>query len=335
VAATEARTVDGAIRLVEATRRQPRSVTVACHALPILLDQRRPPHRVVWVHGRGERVILLFLERGQVSLSRSVPAADGATLAAEIKRTLPLAGWPKCEMVWVSGDEAPDFRATFRRGELGVAIAAPPLGRTAAHLVDRLPREQRGSALLALALAAGRRRPPLDLVPARLRARSLSWVQAFTAGTAVAAGGLGLALLLAQGHAQSRHLERVSAEIRRLEPEAKAVEQLGADVQLRRRLLGVLQTIEAGGLRPLPVLKDLTELVPVDAWLQSVSMDRQGVELTGQATAASSLVPLLEGSPWLERVEFTAPVTRAQTKEQFRIRADWEAPGDAPGRRRP
>jgi Tfp pilus assembly protein PilN len=160
-------------------------------------------------------------------------------------------------------------------------------------------------------------------------------VQAFTAGMAVAAGVLGLALLLAQGHTQSRHLERVSAEIRRLEPEAKAVEQLGADVQLRRRLLGVLQAREAGGLRPLPVLKDLTELVPVDAWLHSVSMDRQGVELTGQATAASSLVPLLEGSPWLERVEFTAPVTRAQAKEQFRIRADWEAPGDAPGRKRP
>ena len=334
VAATEARTVDGALRLVEATRRQPRSVTVACHALPILLDQRRPPHRVVWVHGRGERVILLFLERGQVSLSRSVPAATGAELAAEIKRTLPLAGWPKCEMVWVSGDEAPDFRATFRRGELGVAIAAPPLGRTAARLVNRLPREQRGSALLALAVAAGRRRPPLDLVPARLRARALSWVQAFTAGTAVAAGGLGLALLLVQAHTQSRHLERVSAEIRRLEPEAKAVEQLGADVQLRRQLLGVLQAIEAGGLRPLPVLKDLTELVPVDAWLHSVSMDRQGIELTGQATAASSLVPLLEGSPWLERVEFTAPVTRAQAKEQFRIRADWEASGDAPGRKR-
>ena len=335
VAATAGQTVEGALQLVEAARRRPRSVTVACHALPILLDQRRPPRRAVWIHGRGARVILLFLERGEVRLSRSVPAGDGAALAAEIGRTLPLAGWTKCETVWVSGDEAPDFRATFRRSELGVAIAAPPLGRTAARLIDRLPAEERGSALLALAVAAGRRRPPLDLVPARLRARALSWAQAFTAGMAVAAGGLGLALFLAHGYAQTRHLERVSAEIRRLEPEVKAVEQMGAEVQLRRRLLGVLQTIEAGGVRPLPVLKDLTELVPVDAWLHSVSMDRQGIELTGRATAASSLVPLLEGSPWLERVEFTAPVTRAQTKEQFRIRADWEAPGDAPGRKRP
>ena len=58
-------------------------------------------------------------------------------------------------------------------------------------------------------------------------------------------------------------------------------------------------------------------------------MDRQGLELTGQATTASSLVPLLETSPWLERVEFTAPVTRIQSKEQFRIRAAWEMPAGA------
>jgi hypothetical protein len=53
-------------------------------------------------------------------------------------------------------------------------------------------------------------------------------------------------------------------------------------------------------------------------------MDRQGVELVGQSDAASSLIPLLEASNRLERVEFTSPVTKAQNKEQFRIRASWE-----------
>ena len=329
VAATEARTVDGALKLVEATKEAPRSLTVACHALPILLADRRPVRRAVWIHGRGARTVLLFLERGEVRLSRSVPSGDGGQMAHEVARSLPLAGWKKCDAVWVSGDESPDFRATFRRGELGMAIAAPPLGKTASRLMSRLPLEERASALLALAVAAGRRRPPLDLSPAGRRARALSWAAAFTAGMAVAAGALGLALLLVQGHAQRRHLEGVSAEIRRIEPEAKAVEELNADVHLQRRLLGVLQSIQADGVRPLPVLKDLTELIPPDAWLQSVSMDAQGLELSGQATTASQLVPLLEGSPWLERVEFTAPVTRTQSHEQFRIRAAWEAPPTA------
>lgn len=326
VAAAEGRTVDGALHVVGSTRAQPRSITVACHALPILLERGRLPSRAVWIHGRGARTILLFLERGHVRLSRSVPASSGPALATEIERSLPLAGWTYCETVWVSGDETPEFRSSFRRGSLGVAIAAPPLGKTATRLLRHLPIEERSSALLALAVAAGRRRPPLDLVPAALRARVLSWVQAFTAGMAVAAGGLGLALFLAHGHAQRAQLARLDAEIRRLDPEVKVVEQLSADVQIRRQLVSVLQSIQAGGLRPLPVLKDLTELVPADAWLSAVSMDRQGLEITGQATTASALVPLLEGSPWLERAEFTAPVTRLQGKEHFRLHADWESP---------
>ncbi|HEU5192858.1 MAG TPA: PilN domain-containing protein [Methylomirabilota bacterium] len=326
VAATEGPTVDGALRLAESTHTRPRSVTVACHALPILLDRGRLPSRAVWIHGRGARTILLFLERRQVRMSRSVPRGTGSELAAEIERSLPLAGWTQCETVWVSGDETPDFRSSFRRGCLRVAIAAPPLGKTAAHLIKRLPLEERGSALLALAVAVGQRRPPLDLVPGALRARVLSWAQTFTAGMAVAAGGLGLALLLATSYKQSTQLARLNAEIRRLDPEVKAVEQLGADVQLRRQLLSVLQSVQSGGLQPLPVLKDLTELVPMDAWVQSVSMGREGLEVTGLATTASTLISLLEGSPWLERVEFTSPVTRAQAKEQFRLHADWENP---------
>jgi Tfp pilus assembly PilM family ATPase len=139
VAATEGRTVDGALRLVESTHTRPRSVTVACHALPILLERGRLPSRAVWIHGRGARTILLFVERRQVRMSRSVPRGTGTELAAEIERSLPLAGWTQCETVWVSGDETPDFRSSFRRGCLRVAIAAPPPGKTATGLMKRMP----------------------------------------------------------------------------------------------------------------------------------------------------------------------------------------------------
>ncbi|KRT64994.1 MAG: fimbrial assembly family protein, general secretion pathway protein L, partial [Candidatus Rokubacteria bacterium CSP1-6] len=79
-------------------------------------------------------------------------------------------------------------------------------------------------------------------------------------------------------------------------------------------------------LHPLPLLRELTELVPVDAWLTTVSLDTKGVEITGQATAANQLIPLLEGSARLEKVEFASPVTKGRDKEQFRIRASWETP---------
>jgi Tfp pilus assembly protein PilN len=139
---------------------------------------------------------------------------------------------------------------------------------------------------------------------------------------AVVTAGLGWGLAHVVG--VERYLGRVSAEVRRLELEARAVDALTAELEGKRRLLAALASIEQAQVPVLPVLRELTDMLPGDAWLQSLSMDRQGVELTGQADGASALVPLLEASRRLERAELTSPVTRAQGKEQFRIRAGWE-----------
>jgi general secretion pathway protein L len=89
-------------------------------------------------------------------------------------------------------------------------------------------------------------------------------------------------------------------------------------------MLSALRTAQETRIPALPVLQELTETLPAGAWLQGLTMDGQGVELVGQSDAASALIPLLEASDRLERVEFTSPVTKTQNKEQFRIRASWE-----------
>jgi Tfp pilus assembly protein PilN len=91
-------------------------------------------------------------------------------------------------------------------------------------------------------------------------------------------------------------------------------------------MLGTVEKINASALQPLAVLRELTEILPSDAWVTYLAFDAKGVEITGQAGAASNLIPLLENSPRLERVEFASPVTRGRDREQFRIRAAWEAP---------
>src|SRR5436309_2354902 len=134
--------------------------------------------------------------------------------------------------------------------------------------------------------------------------------------------------LLAPGWREQRHLNRVNAEIGRLDPDVRAVDRVLRELERKRKLLATVDSLEAAAVRPLPVLRELTELLPADAWLTTVSLDAKGVELTGSASAASALIPLLENSPRLERVEFSSPVTRGRdNKEQFRIRAAWEAGG--------
>ena len=111
---------------------------------------------------------------------------------------------------------------------------------------------------------------------------------------------------------------------------------LHRELEGRSQLLNTVDQLETASLKPLPVLRELTELLPSDAWLTMVSLDGKGVELTGQAAAAAALIPVLENSARLERVEFSSPVTRGRDREQFRIRAGWEgafvpAAAPAPG----
>jgi Tfp pilus assembly protein PilN len=126
---------------------------------------------------------------------------------------------------------------------------------------------------------------------------------------------------------ERRALAALDAGIARLAPEVQRAERLTAELERARRELATLRGFEEQGLHPLPVLRELTESLPADAWLTNLSVDRRGLELGGFANAASQLIPLLEASPGLERVEFTSPVTKGRDREQFRLHATWETRG--------
>ena len=328
VVACERRTVDRALRLLEEARLAPRSLTVACHDLLSLLGGRAKAKRAVWVHIAGDDAELLFLKGPRLHLSRSVPA--NADLTDEIRKSLMHLNWEELAGLWVSGDRAQEVLASGELAGLGAAPAPPPLSPSARTAVASLGESANGLTVLALAAALAPRHRPLNLLPPALRPRRLTWGQWVTSANVAAAALFGIALLFGQGYQSQRQLNRLNADIRALDPEVKAVERLVADVQKKRQLLATLRTVEESALHPLPLLREMTELIPADAWLTTVSLDTKGLEITGQATAANQLIPLLESSPRLEKVEFASPVTKGRDKEQFRIRASWETPPATP-----
>jgi Tfp pilus assembly protein PilN len=324
VAACERRTLEGALRILEEPRLKPAVVTVASHDLPALLGRRPRLRHVIWSHRAGATTDLVCFSQGRLVLSRTVPVKNGEELASELTATARLLGWPDCDAIWISGDDAADFLADPALGPLGAPLSEPPWKPSALALIQKLPSEDFGSAMLALAVAVGSKRPALNLLPTELRPRTLSAEQLLTVGTAVLTAALGLGLLVGQGYQQHRYAQRLAEAIRALDPEVRRVEALSADLSQKKRLLETVRGIEKANVRALPVLKELTERIPQEAWLRTFTMDKQGLEITGQAGAANQLIPLLEGSPSLERVEFTAPVTKAGDKEQFRIKAAWK-----------
>jgi general secretion pathway protein L len=188
-----------------------------------------------------------------------------------------------------------------------------------------LPADDQGRATLALAVALGSQRPVLNLLPVEVRPQTFSSGQLVTAAMVAITVALGAGLVAGQGYKQQRYAMQLSDALRKLDPDVKAVERLSAERAQKRHLLETIRSIEKADVRPLAIMRELTERLPQDAWLRTFSMDKQGLEITGQAAAANQLIPLLESSPSLVRVEFTAPVTKAGDKEQFRIKAAWKS----------
>jgi Tfp pilus assembly protein PilN len=327
--AAERRVVDRALQLMGEAKIRPASVTVAPHDLLSLLGRQRAGQRAIWVHRVGDTADLLVLRGNALAMSRSVLGSDPGSLASELRRTLGMLRWRDCDAIWVSGDDAAHALESAALAELGPPVTSPPVSPRARRALG----DSDGAAWLAAAVAMSSRTPRLNLLPLALRPRRLSRGQLMTIALVVVTVGLGLVSLFAQGMRNSRHLARVNAEIRQLDADVASVERLRREVERGRRLLDTVQATDAANLHLLPVLRELTDLLPADVWLMTLWLDQKGVEMTGQASVASALIPLVENSPRFERAEFASPVTRGRDKEQFRIKAAWEAaPGAATDR---
>jgi len=324
IAAADRRLIDAALRLAEEAKLRPVSITIAAHDLLALVDVDRS-QRIVWLHRNGDTAELILLHDAMVVFSRSFAAADDATLLAETRRSLAGARWRACDAIWVSGDGA--AAAPFL--DLGVPISDPPWTARAERRLAQL-NEPRGALELAVATASNRSIRSLDLIPAAIKPRRFTRQEMMTGGALAATVLLALAALLVPGIVESRRLARLNGEIARIDPDVRAVEKVARELDHKRQLVATVEKINASSLQPLAVLRELTEILPSDAWVTYLAFDSKGVELTGQAGAASNLIPLLENSPRLERVEFASPVTRGRDREQFRIRAAWEAPVPPP-----
>jgi general secretion pathway protein L len=78
-------------------------------------------------------------------------------------------------------------------------------------------------------------------------------------------------------------------------------------------------------------LAEVTKLLPPPGFLTSLEMDRETVQLAGEAEQADPLVKAFDNSPYFERSEFTMPITRGSVGDLFRMRAARQTVVAGPG----
>jgi general secretion pathway protein L len=127
-------------------------------------------------------------------------------------------------------------------------------------------------------------------------------------------------------------LNTVNAEIKKRRPEVEALEILQKQKEeMGKEILG-LQKIQSEEISKMKMLEELTRILPETVWIWNLKYNGKEIELSGFADSASELIPLLDRSPFFEKVEFLAPVTKEiqmrgaenKEKERFRIKMKLE-----------
>lgn len=141
---------------------------------------------------------------------------------------------------------------------------------------------------------------------------------------------LGAGIFTTEAVKRKKYLARIDQELKKNGPVITAIEKLTSDISELKKRTVLLQGLKESEIT-LEALAELSGLLPKDAWI--TTLDYKGPEikdekttqgelvLNGFAGASSALIPLLEDSPFFEKVVFVGPIRKVGDKEQFKLSA--------------
>jgi len=306
---------------------RPRGIVLASTAIADYLVFCRGPSEapIGLLLGGSEGIEFALLSAGRLVASQLVP--PGRVAAADLSRSL--------ARQMADGAVAPE-EVQLYRWQLSVNGSGPSLpelgdGDLMALAAGRLEAppdflETREPALLpavGAALDAVREGTvPLNLLPAEDRR---GYDEGLSLATIVLVALTAVLLLVWGGSAliKAELMRRqVRAELAAVEPQVREVKALQNEVSELRTQADILtagQEQRVAGL-----LKELSDVVPADAYLTTFNLRNDRLTLDGFARSASDIITALEKSKHFKNVTFTSPTTRTGDKERFSLVAEVE-----------
>lgn len=139
----------------------------------------------------------------------------------------------------------------------------------------------------------------------------------------LALGSLGLVLLVAYGitsYVKARsEFREVKEALEKMGPQVKQVEAITGDIEIKSGFLKELSDISRKHSNVVPILDELTRLIPGDAYLTEIEITEDQIDIRGLAQNASALIAPLELSPLFMDVRFDGTIRKSEGRDAFRI----------------
>jgi Tfp pilus assembly protein PilN len=140
---------------------------------------------------------------------------------------------------------------------------------------------------------------------------------------------LGIIYTVAPLRIEEKRLEEIDRRVAAIRTEVKKVETLKKEVDGLESEASTISNFKKGKPMTLLILKELTSILPKNAWLTRARITDTTVEIEGYAAVATELLSKLEASPYLKKVEFASPTFRdvRLNSDRFVIKMEIETPG--------
>lgn len=132
--------------------------------------------------------------------------------------------------------------------------------------------------------------------------------------------------LIAPLRIERKRLEEMDHQIMMRKDEIRKIEAMKKEIESLQQEISTVNNFKITRPMTLDILKELTLILPKNAWLSRVRIDAGNIYLEGYASSATGLLPKLEASSYFRKVEFASPTFRdtRMNADRFNIKAEIE-----------
>ena len=117
----------------------------------------------------------------------------------------------------------------------------------------------------------------------------------------------------------NRILASLDQQLNEIKVEAGALEKIDLEYEMLRQYVDILNRIDQIHPPKLPMVVELSRILPKDTWLSQINFKKGKIELKGISATASRLVPILEGSRHFRDTRFLGTIITRAEGERFTI----------------
>ena len=118
---------------------------------------------------------------------------------------------------------------------------------------------------------------------------------------------------------KNRAIETLEAQVQAAAAEARQGAELRQDLEKMAEASQFLVEKKASDVMVVEIIDEVSRILPDHTWIARLDLKETELQIQGQSSASSSLIKIIESSPWFENVRFASPVVQIAGTEYDRI----------------